>query len=75
MKPLKITYENRAYSEEQAKDAILKFRNDAEAGGYLVGAAGYTYKSKKKKGEVVAEAWIVKCVAVYNEVWDDEEGA
>jgi hypothetical protein len=29
--------------------------------------------AKKKKGEVVAEAWIVKCVAIYNEVWDEEE--
>lgn len=75
MKPLKVTYEHRAYSEDEAKDAILKFRNDAKEQGYLVGAAGYTYKSKKKKGEIVAEAWVVKCVAVYDEVWDEGEGA
>jgi hypothetical protein len=75
MKLLKVTYEHRAYTEEEAKDAILKFRNEAKDNGYLVGAAGYTYKAKKKKGEVVAEAWVVKCVAVYDEVWDEGEGA
>lgn len=75
MKLLKTTYEHRAYTEEEAKDAIIKFRQDAAANGYFVGSAGYTYKAKKKKGEVVAEAWVVKCVAVYDEVWDDGEGA
>lgn len=75
MKALKITYEQRAYTEDEAKDAIIKFRMDAAAGGYVVGAAGYTYKAKKKKGEVVAEAWVVKCVAIYDEVWDEGEGA
>lgn len=75
MKLLKVTYEHRAYSEDEAKDAILKFRNDAREGGYLVGSAGYTYKAKKKKGDIVAEAWVVKCVAIYDEVWDDGEGA
>jgi hypothetical protein len=75
MKLLKVTYEHRAYTEDEAKDAILKFRNEAKDNGYLVQSAGYAYKSKKKKGEVVAEAWVVKCVAVYDEVWDEGEGA
>lgn len=75
MKLLKVTYEHRAYTEDEAKDAILKFRNEAKDNGYLVQSAGYTYKNKKKKGEVVAEAWVVKCVAVYDEVWDEGEGA
>ena len=73
MKLLKVTYEHRAYTEEEAKDAINTFRTEAKEKGYVVGAAGYTYKSKKKKGEVVAEAWVVKCVAIYNTVWDEEE--
>ena len=79
MKPLKVTYEHRAYTEDEAKDAILKFRAEAAEKKYTVGAAGYTYKAKKKKknGEsvVVAEAWIVKCVAIYDEIWDEGEGA
>ena len=75
MKTLKITYETRAYTEDDAKDAINTFRAKAKEGGYTVGAAGYTYKTKKKKGEVVTEAWVVKCVAIYDEVWDEGEGA
>ena len=74
MKLLKVTYEHRAYTEDEAKDAILKFRAKANEEGYTVGAAGYTYKTKKKKGEVVSEAWLVKCVAIYDEIWDEGEG-
>ena len=75
MKTLKIAYETRAYTEDDAKEAIVNFRAKAKEDGYTVGAAGYTYKTKKKKGEVVAEAWVVKCVAIYDEVWDEGEGA
>lgn len=75
MKLLKVTYEHRAYSEEEAKNAILKFREDAEKEKYTVQSAGYTYKTKKKAGMVVAEAWVVKCVAAYDEVWDEGEGS
>lgn len=75
MKTLKITHELRTYTEEEAKDAIVAFRARAREDGYTVGAAGYTYKAKKKKGEVVAEAWIVKCIAIYDEIWDEGEGA
>jgi hypothetical protein len=75
MKLLKVTYEHRAYTEDEAKDAILKFRTKAAEEGYTVGAAGYTYKCKKKKNiGIVAEAWVVKCVAIYDEIWDDGEG-
>ena len=72
MKTLKITYETRAYTEEEAKLILDKFRKDAEEQGYTVGANGYTYKAKKSKGQIVDEAWICKCTAIYNEVWDEE---
>lgn len=75
MKVLTITTETRAYSEDEAKSIINKFRENAANEGYIVKAAGYTYKTKKKKGEVVAEAWAVKCVASYDEIWDEGEGA
>lgn len=75
MKILTVTTETRAYSEDEAKAIINKFRDKAGEEGYIVKAAGYTYKTKKKKGEVVAEAWVVKCVASYHDVWDEGEGA
>lgn len=73
MKTLKITTEARAYTESEAKDYIEDFRLQAPAKGYTVAAAGYTYKTKKKKGEVIAEAWICKCVAEYNGIWEEDE--
>lgn len=74
MKLLTITTEHRAYTEEEAKDFIETFRKDATSKGYIVKSAGWTHKEKKKKGEIVAEAWVVKCVATYDSIWDEGEG-
>lgn len=74
MKTLKITTEARAYTEDEAKEYIERFRQKAAGENYIVAAAGYTYKTKKKKGEIVAEAWICKCVAEYNPIWEEDEG-
>ena len=73
MKVLKITTEVRAYSEEEAKEYIEEFRAKAAREHYTVSAAGYTYKTKTKKGEVVAEAWVCKCLPEYNKVWEGDE--
>ena len=70
MKKLKETTEFRAYTEEEAIDFINKARAAQEKEGYLLGANGYKYKSKKSKGEIVDEAWIVTVTKIYNEVWD-----
>lgn len=74
MKLLTITSEHRAYSEEEAKEFIEAFRKQAKDGGYTVKSAGWTHKEKTKSKVVVAEAWVVKCVAVYDTVWDEGEG-
>lgn len=70
MKTLKITTEARAYSENEAKEYIENFRVKTAEAGNTVGAAGYTYKTKKSKGEIIDEAWICKCVAIVNDIWD-----
>lgn len=59
-------------SEEAAIKLIQKFREDAEENGYVLGANGYTYKTKKSKGEIIDEAWIVSIKKVIGGVWDDE---
>ena len=74
MKLLTTTTEYRAYSEEEAVAYIENFRNQAEEMGYTVKSTGWTHREKIRRKEVVAEAWIVKCVAVYNTIWDDGEG-
>ena len=71
MKILKETIEFKAYTEEEAKEIMEKFRTEASTKGYILGASGYTYKTKKAKGEVIDEAWIVKIVKQIAGVWDE----
>ncbi len=68
---LKITKEVKVNTEKDAQHYIESLREDAKEKGYLVGAAGYTYKQKKKKGEIVGEGYLVKTTELYNEFWDD----
>ena len=70
MKKLKVTEEFRAYTEQEAIEAIQSARDGQSDGGYQLGANGYKYKSKKSKGEIVSEAWIVTITKIFNEVWD-----
>ena len=70
MKTLKITTESRAYTEEEAIEAIEAARANQNKEGYTLGANGYKYKTKKSKGEIIDEAWIVTTTKIYNEVWD-----
>ena len=74
MRRLKVTEEFKAYSEEEAIQAIEKMRTDQQKEGYTLGANGYKYKTKKAKGEIVAEAWVVTATKIFGEVWDDLDG-
>lgn len=71
MRILKKTLEIRTDSEEEAKQIIEKYRQDASEEGYLISAAGYTYKTKKSKGEIISEKWLCKIVLVYGDIWED----
>ena len=58
-------------SEEEALKVVQAFKQDAQDKGYILGSGGYTYKTKKAKGEIIAEAWIVTVTKIFGEVWDD----
>jgi len=60
-------------SEEDALKVIQQFKKDAESKGYILGNSGYAYKSKKAKGEIIGEAWVVTVKKVLGGVWDDFE--
>jgi hypothetical protein len=75
MKRLKVTEEYRAYSEQEAIDALNEARAKQNKEGYTLGANGYKYKTKKAKGEIIAEAWVVSVTKVYDEVWDEGDKA
>lgn len=68
---LETTQKYRVDSEEQAKDLIEQFRAQAREKGYVVKKAGYEYKTKKAKGEIIAEAWVVSVTQVFGELWED----
>lgn len=70
MRKLKITEEFKAYSEEEAIQALNDLRANQTKEGYVLGANGYKYKTKKAKNEIIAEAWIVTATKIYGEVWD-----
>jgi hypothetical protein len=71
MRLLKETIELRADSEIEAKEIIENYRKEANEKGYTIGAAGYTYKTKKAKGEIVDEAWVCKIVMNFSGVWEE----
>lgn len=70
MKILKDTLEFRVNSEAEAKQYLDTYRADAGEKGYTVKSAGYTYRTKKAKGEIVDEAWICKIVMQFGEIWE-----
>lgn len=70
---LETTSKYRANSEIEAKDMIEEFRTNAEKNGYVVKKAGYEYKTKKAKGEIIGEAWIVSVTQVFGSLWEEFE--
>lgn len=58
-------------SEIKAKDMIEIFRAQAIEKGYTVKKAGYEYKVKKAKGEIIGERWVVSVTQVFNTLWEE----
>ena len=68
---LETTSKFRADSEEKAMEMIESFRAEAAIKGYVVKKAGFEYKTKKAKGEIIAECWIVSITQVFGDLWED----
>jgi len=73
MRLIKRTEEYVVDTEEEAIQAIQNFREDAEEHGHTVGASGYTYKTKKAKGEIIGEQYLIKVTRILGGIWDDYE--
>ena len=70
---LEQTNKYRAETEVAAKDMIEQFRKNAEREGYIVKKAGYEYKTKKAKKEIIGEVWVVSVTLVFAGLWEDLE--
>lgn len=66
MQLVKKVEEYRVNTEEEATALIETFKNDQCAGGYEVIKSGYTFKTKKSKGEIVDSWYIVSVTMNYN---------
>jgi len=73
MRLIKQTEEYIVDTEEEAIELIQAFKQNAQEKDYKLGASGYTYKSKKAKGEIIAEQYLVKIAKILGGVWDDYE--
>ena len=71
---LKDTIEYKVDTEAQAIALIDQARTQAAAEGQTIAKANYTYKAKKAKGEIIAEAWVVTITRVHATIWEDLEG-
>lgn len=70
MLKLKVTEEYRTESESEAKEVMEQFRQDAAKNGYDIVSMGYTYKTKKSKGEIIDEAYVVQVKKNYSPIFD-----
>ena len=68
---LETTQKYAVDSEVKAKDMIEAFRAQAIEKGYTVKKAGYEYKVKKAKGEIIGERWVVSVTQVFSILWED----
>lgn len=59
-------------SETEARDLVEHFRAESVAEGYTLLKNGYVYKSKKAKGEIVDEKWILTIEKQIGGLWDEE---
>jgi hypothetical protein len=57
--------------EDEAKKLIEKIRSEGANNGYYVKKAGYERKTKKAKGEIIAEAFVVTITEVFHELWEE----
>lgn len=70
MRLLKQTDEYRVEDEVEAKEMMEQFRISAAKEGYTIGKMGYTYKTKKAKGEVIDEGYLLSVQKIYGTFFD-----
>ena len=71
MRTYKETTEIICFTEEEAKQVIENYRQEAREKGFTIGAAGYTYKTKKSKGEIIGKIQLVKIAQIFGELWEE----
>lgn len=67
---IETTEKYRAESENEAKEMMEAYRKDASEKGYNIKKAGYEHKTKKAKGEIADECWLVTVIKTFGGIWE-----
>lgn len=70
MKLIRQIEEYRVDTEQEAKEVMEQFRQDAHNKGYILKSSGYTLKEKKQKGEVIDSGFLLKVVKEISTFWE-----
>ena len=70
MRNLEHSVKIRTESENEAKDTIQQLKQEAAEKGFYVKKAGYEYKNKKLKGEIIDEAYVVSATIIHSALWE-----
>ena len=70
MRLIKKTEEYRVETEDEAREVMERFRQDAKENGYILKASGYALKEKKQKGEVIDSGFLLKVVKEISTFWE-----
>lgn len=73
MKVLKQVEQIRVETEIEAQELIKTAKEKQNEEGFLLKKAGYEYKTKKSKGEIIGECYIVSLTKEFGGVWDEFE--
>ena len=71
MRLLEVKEKYAVNSEDEATAVQEHFRQEAAEKGYKILDSHWTYKTKKSKGEIIAERWVVEIVKQFEELWDE----
>lgn len=71
MRLLKETKEFRAESEAEAKAIVEKFQEEGLEKGFAVSKWSADHKTKKAKGEIIDECFLLKVTIEIADIWGD----
>lgn len=68
---LEITQKIKAHSESAAQKIVDAFREESSEKGYSIKKASIDHRTKKSKGEIIDELWLVTITQVFGELWEE----
>ena len=70
MRKLKVTEEFRVETEAEAKTAVENFQREGLEKGFSITKWSADYKTKKSKGEIIDNGYLLKVTFQFSDFWD-----